>query len=196
MNESARFAFNLFYITVHVFAFLNTLVYWGAEVPAGHGGFRPPSFPKHHPSGPGSNATIAYNPNKGLFEEDDIKPFSIINLTIINSAIAGIEIFFLNSIRRPTPVAGQVAGVIFASFLYLVWAWFGGLVTGHYGIFFLNPDEMGGQMEAVIAACIVFVSLTPGRTSTRHGVLGRIEYGFTYFLSGLSHDIGSGIEEG
>lgn len=64
MNESARFAFNLFYITVHVFAFLNTLVYWGAEVPAGHGGFRPPSFPKHHPSGPGSNATIEYNPSE------------------------------------------------------------------------------------------------------------------------------------
>lgn len=52
-----------------------------------------------------------------------------------------------------------------ASFLYLVWAWFGGVVTGQPGIFFLNAEEMGGQLEAVIAAMIVFVSLTPGRKS-------------------------------
>ena len=37
-----------------------------------------------------------------MFEEDDIKPFSIINLSIVNSVIAIIELFFLNSIRRPT----------------------------------------------------------------------------------------------
>ena len=37
-----------------------------------------------------------------MFEEDDIKPFSIINLSIINSVIAAFELFFLNSIRRPT----------------------------------------------------------------------------------------------
>ena len=36
-----------------------------------------------------------------MFEEDDIKPFSIINLSIINSVFAAIEIFFLNSVRRP-----------------------------------------------------------------------------------------------
>lgn len=63
---------------------------------------------------------------------------------------------------------------MYASFLYLVWAWFGGLVTGHFGIFFLDPDDMGGQMEAVVAACIAFVSLTPGRklhTSVSRGVV-------------------------
>ena len=48
--------------------------------------------------------------DKGMFEEDDIKPFSIINLSIINSVIAAFELFFLNSIRRPTVSDNQFAG--------------------------------------------------------------------------------------
>lgn len=39
---------------------------------------------------------------KGLFEEDPIKPFSIINVWSITTVIAIIEISFLNSIRRQT----------------------------------------------------------------------------------------------
>lgn len=39
---------------------------------------------------------------KGLFEEDDIKAFSIINVWSITTVIALIEIGFLNSIRRQT----------------------------------------------------------------------------------------------
>ena len=67
----------------------------------------------------------------------------------------------------PQPVQSHTLGVILVAALYLVWAWFGQLVTGHPGIFFLDPEELGGQVEAVIAACIVLISLAPGRKS-RH----------------------------
>lgn len=60
-SDNRRFLFSLFYVTTHVFAFANTLVYWGVQVPAGHGGFRPPSF---HQSDPGSNATVMYDPSE------------------------------------------------------------------------------------------------------------------------------------
>ena len=56
-------------------------------------------------------------------------------------------------------------GVILATALYLLWAWGGGNATGRPGIFFLDPEELGGVEEAVAAACIAFVSLSPGRKS-------------------------------
>lgn len=40
--------------------------------------------------------------DKGLFEEDPIKAFSIINVWTITTVIGFIEIGFLNSIRRQT----------------------------------------------------------------------------------------------
>ncbi|XXG98074.1 hypothetical protein Hte_004393 [Hypoxylon texense] len=102
-----RFWFSMFYTIAHVFPFMNTLIYWACLVPTGHGGFRPPSMPHRHPvEPPAGNATMFYDPgkwcNKGLFEEDPIKPFSIINVWSITTVIALIEISFLNSIRRQT----------------------------------------------------------------------------------------------
>lgn len=63
---------------------------------------------------------------------------------------------------KSKPVAGHTAGVMFASAAYLAWAIVGKLATGHAGLFFLDPDLMGQQYEAVIAACVAFVTLTPG----------------------------------
>ena len=44
------FAFSLFYTIAHVFALMNTLIYWAVLVPSGHGGFTPPSLPHQHNS--------------------------------------------------------------------------------------------------------------------------------------------------
>jgi len=125
-----RLSFSVFYVVCHVFALMNTLLYWAVLVPAGHGGFKFPDLPHHHHS-PDNDTTVFYDPSKwhrgntgllvglayttyckagstdfgidkGLFEEDDIKSFSILNISTITTLIAFIEIGFLNSIRRPT----------------------------------------------------------------------------------------------
>ena len=62
-SSIGRFAFSLFYAATHTFAFMYTLIYWGVLVPSGHGGFRPPSLPKHQHPVPGENGTvILYDP--------------------------------------------------------------------------------------------------------------------------------------
>ncbi|KAH9990265.1 hypothetical protein F4779DRAFT_623848 [Xylariaceae sp. FL0662B] len=169
-----RYLFSMFYTMSHVFPFMNTLIYWGILVPSGHGGFKPPNFPHNH-TPPAGNASALYDPNKGLFEEDDIKAFSIINVWTITTVIGLIEIAGLNSIRRPTPVAAHVAGVMFASGAYLAWAGIGKLATGHSGLFFLDPDLMSNIPGAVIAACIAFITVSPGIFSYFYGLIAMRE---------------------
>ncbi|KAI1504491.1 hypothetical protein F5X99DRAFT_16548 [Biscogniauxia marginata] len=170
-----RFTFSMFYTIAHVFAFMNTIIYWGVLVPSGHGGFRPPNLPHHGHHRGNETETILYDPDKGLFEEDPIKSFSIINVWTITSLIGGIEIFFLNSIRRQTPVAAHTAGVMSLSGAYLAWAGIGKLLTGHAGLFFLDPKLMGDVPEATIAACIAFISLSPGIFSYMYGLIAMRE---------------------
>ncbi|KAI1774888.1 hypothetical protein F4818DRAFT_54964 [Hypoxylon cercidicola] len=171
-----KFWFSMFYTMAHVFPFMNTMIYWGALVPTGHGGFKPPSMPHRHPiEPPGVNATVTYDPDKGLFEEDPIKSFSIINVWTITTVIALMEIGFLNSIRRQTPVAAHTVGVMFCSGAYLAWAGIGKLLTGHSGLFFLDPELMSDMPEAIIAACIAFVALSPGFFSYMYGLIAMRE---------------------
>ncbi|KAI1488631.1 hypothetical protein F5X96DRAFT_644688 [Biscogniauxia mediterranea] len=169
------FAFSMFYTIAHVFAFMNTIIYWGLLVPSGHGGFKPPNLPDHSQHRGNQTASIMYDPDKGLFEEDPIKSFSILNLSTITSLIGGIEIFFLNSIRRQTPVAAHTAGVMCLSGAYLAWAGIGKLLTGHAGLFFLDPKLMGDIPEATIAACIAFIALSPGFFSYMYGLIAMRE---------------------
>ncbi|ORY57448.1 uncharacterized protein BCR38DRAFT_478213 [Pseudomassariella vexata] len=169
-----RLGFSLFYTTAHVFTFMNTIIYWAVLVPAGHGGFRPPSVPHHgHQTSAPGNPTAMYDPSKGLFEEGDAKAFSIINIWTISSVIGLAEILFFNSIRRPTPVAGHVAWTMFASALYLAWAGLGRLLTGHAGLFFLDPDLVDGLRGVTAAASLAFITLAPGgKLETSDGANG------------------------
>ncbi|KAH7039637.1 uncharacterized protein B0I36DRAFT_357039 [Microdochium trichocladiopsis] len=174
--RNRRYLFSMFYTTAHVFAFMNSIVYWGVLVPAGHGGFKIPKMPSHGHQGPGGSDFLdAYNPDKGLFDEDAIKPFVILNLWTVTSLIAIIEIFFLNSMRRQSPVAAHSAGIIFASGVYIAWAAFGKLLTGHSGLFFFDPDLMGQQWEAVIAASVAWLTLAPGIFSYVYGIIAMRE---------------------
>ncbi|KAI1767810.1 hypothetical protein GGR53DRAFT_525864 [Hypoxylon sp. FL1150] len=174
-HHNRKFWFSMFYTMAHVFPFMNTMLYWAVLVPTGHGGFQPPSMPHHHADQPIGNATIRYDPGKGLFEEDDIKAFSIINVWSITTVIALIEIGFLNSIRRQSPVAAHTAGVMFCSGAYLAWAGIGKLATGHSGLFFLDPDLMKDMPEAIIASCIAFIALSPGFLSYMYGLIAMRE---------------------
>ncbi|KAI8623668.1 hypothetical protein F5Y19DRAFT_492048 [Xylariaceae sp. FL1651] len=174
LSESRRFIFSMFYTTTHVFTLMNTLLYWAVLVPAGHGGFKFPKLPHHHHA-PGNDTAIFYDPNKGLFEEDDIKSFSIINVWSITSVIALFEVIFLNSIRRQTPVAGHVGSVIAASCGYLAWAGIGKLLTDHWGLFFLDPKLMGNVTGAAVAAAAAFVLVSPGIFTYIYGLIAMRE---------------------
>ncbi|OTA55605.1 hypothetical protein K449DRAFT_438524 [Hypoxylon sp. EC38] len=172
-----RFLFSLFYTIAHVFPFMNTVLYWALLVPSGHGGFKPPALPHHHHiSPPHDNATIAgFSPDKGLFEEHPIKAFSIINVWSITSIIGVIEIFFLNSIRRQTSITGHIAAVMLCSGAYLLWAALGKLITGHSGLFFLDPDLMGETPVPIITGSILFIALTPGFFTYMYGLVAMRE---------------------
>ncbi|KAI1205237.1 uncharacterized protein F4807DRAFT_443984 [Annulohypoxylon truncatum] len=169
-----RFFFSMFYTIAHVFPFMNTLVYWGCLVPCGHGGFKPPSMPHSHGDLLSRNSTARF-PNKGLLELEPIDSFSIINVWSITSIIALIEIGFLNSIRRQTPITAHIAGVMFCSGAYLGWAGLGKVITGHSGLFFLDPDIMKEMPGAIIATCIVFISVSPGVFSYMYGLIAMRE---------------------
>ncbi|KAI0160878.1 hypothetical protein GGR52DRAFT_150305 [Hypoxylon sp. FL1284] len=168
-----KFWFSMYYTMAHVFPFMNTLIYWGVLVPTGHGGFTAPSISHGH--SPANNATVLYDPDKGLFEEDSIKSFSILNVWTITTVIAIIEIGFLNSIRRQTPVVGHTFGVMLCSGAYLVWDAIGKLATGHSGLFFLDPALMGDVPETVAATCVAFVALSPGFFSYMYGLIAMRE---------------------
>ncbi|KAI1841110.1 hypothetical protein JX266_012703 [Neoarthrinium moseri] len=172
--RNRRFFFSMFYTAAHVFTFMNTIIYWAILVPAGHGGFKAPHFPHHHHS-PHNQTRALYDPHKGLFEEDDIKAFSIINVWSVTSVIGLMEVMFFNSIRRQTPVASHVAGMMFASGTYLAWAGLGKLATGHSGLFFLDPSLMGDVKEATVAASLAFISLSPGIFSYMYGLIAMRE---------------------
>ncbi|KAI8962968.1 hypothetical protein F5Y11DRAFT_171939 [Daldinia sp. FL1419] len=171
-----RYCFSLYYTIAHVFPIMNTLIYWGCLVPSGRGGFKPPKIP-YNPYGPphSSNETVGYDPDKGLFEQDPIKAFSIINVWSITSVISLIEICFLNSIRRQTPVTGHAAGVMFCSGAYLAWSGIGKLATGHSGLFFLDPDIIKDVPEAIIAASIAFIAISPGIFTYMYGLIAMRE---------------------
>ncbi|KAI1738842.1 hypothetical protein F4680DRAFT_466931 [Xylaria scruposa] len=174
VSNFERLSFSLFYTISHVFSLLNALLYWAVLVPSGHGGFAPPKFPHHHHN-PGNSTGIFYDPNKGLFEEDDIKAFSILNIWSITAIIAFVEIVFLNSIRRQSPVVGHVAGTVVANCLYLAWAGIGKLATDHWGLFFLDPELMGNSTGAAIAAAIGFLAAAPVVFTYGYGLIAMRE---------------------
>jgi hypothetical protein len=51
---------------------------------------------------------------------------------------------------------------MFARGAYLLWAFLGKLLTGHSGLFFLDPELIGNVKEAIVAAGFAFVTLSPG----------------------------------
>ncbi|RWA03173.1 hypothetical protein EKO27_g11932 [Xylaria grammica] len=164
-----RVGFSMFYTVSHIFTLLNTALYWTVLVPAGHGGFKAPEIPSHR-HGPSNATGIFYDPDKGLFEEDDIKAFSILNVWTITAVIAFVEVVFFNSIRRHSPVVGHVVGTMVASGLYLAWASIGKLATDHWGLFFLDPKLMGNSTGTAVAAGVGFVVAAPIILTYLHGL--------------------------
>lgn len=53
-------------------------------------------------------------------------------------------------------------GISLASVAYLLWASLGKVLTGHAGLFFIDPELMGDLKGAAVAASLIFVLLSSG----------------------------------
>ncbi|KAI0145574.1 hypothetical protein GGR57DRAFT_517072 [Xylariaceae sp. FL1272] len=172
--KTKAFAFSLFYTAATVIPFVNSFLYYAVLLPTGHGGFKAPDFPLHHPhgdgDGDGGNTTgIFYDPGKGLFAEDDIKPFAILNLWTITSLIAALEVVFMNSIRRQRPVTAHIAGIMAVTGVFVGWAAIGKPATGHSGLFFLDPEKTG-SVGASVAGALGLVTASAGSLTYTYGL--------------------------
>ncbi|KAK2731475.1 hypothetical protein CKAH01_08895 [Colletotrichum kahawae] len=186
-----QFYFTMFYTVTTVFTFMNTGLYWFVQLPHDDNGNGEP--PKPQPSG-GSHASSMYEQsfgfemtrlediNKGkphepfteIFGEGWFKAFVIINLFLVSTVIALIEIFWLNSIKRPLAVGAHTLGVIFFAGLYLGWAAIGKIETGADAFYWLDQKVVGSR-EAVVAASIGFVILAPILYALMYGLIGMRE---------------------
>ncbi|KAM0321570.1 hypothetical protein ACHAQA_010060 [Verticillium albo-atrum] len=172
-----QFYFTLFYFLTSVFAIVNTILYFLVTLPhegSGDGG----SPPDPEPSGWGISGSpmelrdigvatspldpydvAGKTPFTDIFGEGWFKAFAILNLFVISTLIVLVEIFFLNSVKRPFAIGAHIFGLLFLSGLYVAWAAVGKSVTGT-GPFWLDGDEAGSR-EAVVANTIGFVVLSP-----------------------------------
>ncbi|KAK4194138.1 hypothetical protein QBC40DRAFT_239136 [Triangularia verruculosa] len=159
-----RFYFSIFYTVVHVFVFMNSLIYWTVLVPQGYG---------HFPQGEGGES-ISTASAEEFFGNGWFEPFCIINLYIGIPLIALFEIFVLNSIKRQVPVPAHVFATGFFLSAYLGWAAFGKLFTGLYPFFWMDPEIME-KTEYIASYVSGFVGLGPTVFAFLYGLIGMRE---------------------
>ncbi|KAH7131584.1 hypothetical protein B0J13DRAFT_106838 [Dactylonectria estremocensis] len=162
-----QFYFTMFYTAAVVGTFMNSTIYWFITRRRDTGeAAEPENFDwavvaedeeLYWPdvSGPLSDA-----PFSDLFGEGWFNVFIILALYAIPSGLMVIEVFLLNSIKRPVAIGTHVLGLLFLTGLYLGWATLGHLLTGWFPFFWLDESQVGSQ-EAVAAYCIGFVLLAP-----------------------------------
>ncbi|OLN88351.1 hypothetical protein CCHL11_00016 [Colletotrichum chlorophyti] len=186
-----QFYFTLFYTVTIVFTFMNTVIYWFVTLPHDERGGNEP--PQAQPSGTSSSSFVLdsmpgyewtsmedvdhskpHGPFTEIFGEGWFKAFVILNLFLFTTTISLIEIFWLNSVKRPLAVGAHTLGVIFFAGLYLGWAAIGKLETGADAFYWLNEKHLGSR-EAVVASSISFVILSSIMYSLMHGLIGMRE---------------------
>jgi len=91
-----RIYFSLFFSVVHVYAFLNALVFWTVLVPQGHG-----HLPGDDNTKKPSEMFRTSNSFEDFFSDGWFEQFCVLNLWGVTAIIAFVEIIFLNSIKRP-----------------------------------------------------------------------------------------------
>ncbi|KAF9873633.1 hypothetical protein CkaCkLH20_08743 [Colletotrichum karsti] len=186
-----QFYFTLFYTVTTVFTFMNTVIYWFVTLPHNERSNGEP--PKPQPSG-GSSVSNMYEQSLGfemtrledvdkhkphepftvIFGQGWFKAFVILNLFLGSTIVALVEIFWLNSIKRPLAVGAHTLGVIFFAGLYLGWAAIGKIETGADAFYWLD-EKLIGSREAVVAASIGFVILAPIMYAFMYGLIGMRE---------------------
>ncbi|TEA12385.1 hypothetical protein C8034_v006168 [Colletotrichum sidae] len=183
-----QFYFTLFYTVTTVFTFMNTVIYLFVTLPHDDETSGEPAQPQ--PSG-GSSVSSMYESALGMemtrlddvhkhepfteiFGEGWFKAFVIINLFVASTAVTLVEIFWLNSIKRPVAVGAHTLGVTFCAGLYLGWAAIGKIETGADAFYWLD-EKLIGSREAVVASSIGFVALAPIMYSFMYGLVGMKE---------------------
>lgn len=159
-----RAFFSIFYVSAVTFPHVVSLIYWAILVPR-------------------NDAT----PVGDLFGPDWFKPFVTLNKYVVNSIIALIEVVFLSSIRRQTPIWAHIVGLTMLSLLYVGWAYIGKMVTDKYSYYFLDYNQIGWEyvVVAVFALCAlanIFFSVIYGLTGLREMLTKKGEdksYGYT-----------------
>jgi len=156
-----RVFFSIFYTAAVVFPHVVSLTYWLILVPHDHEDV---------------GGSIEH-----LFGNGWFKPYCIINLFAVNSLIATIEVVFLSSIRRQTPIWAHLSGLTTLTLVYIGWAHIGKLLTGHYAYYFLDDKETDWEYKV---AAITALSALPN-----------IFFAFVYGLTGLRQVLTKALED-
>ncbi|KAK0636998.1 hypothetical protein B0T17DRAFT_504384 [Bombardia bombarda] len=162
MHSRKRFYFSVFYTAVHVFAFMNVIIYWAVSVPNGHG---------HFPKGEGEGESV-FSAAEDFWSNGWFEPFCLINLWGVTALIAFIEVLILNSIKRQVPVPSHISIITFLLSSYLGWAAFGQLLTEQAAFFWMDPKEVE-YTEVITGCCAGFVAF------------GSVVFAFLYGLIGM-----------
>ncbi|EGO59271.1 hypothetical protein NEUTE1DRAFT_40570 [Neurospora tetrasperma FGSC 2508] len=150
-----RLYFSLYYTVSHVFAFMNTFIFWAFVVPKGHG-----ELPKERQRGSGDDAGSLV----GMF------PLSLdILLKIALTRLAG-DFFSHGCIKRQIPVHTHIIGLVVLLCAYLGWAAFGKLFIGRAPYFWLDP-EIVRYRELMFGYCALFVALGPAFFAFMYGLI-------------------------
>lgn len=125
--------FSTFYTASVTFPFVISIAYWLLLFPSA-------PVPEH-----GSKRQALYY-------------FVLINVTVINSVTALVEIMVLSSVRKQKDIATVIAVLIATYLLYAMWTVFGRFITGEYVSKYFDPDYAG--WKGVATTDIVILSLT------------------------------------
>lgn len=149
-TDSNRVLFSIFYTACMASVHVVTLVYWLILVP-------------HRPGGTLSSIVINCTVQSLIFRivnylfSNWFSAFCVLHQFAINSFIALIEVFLLNSIRRQTPIWAHTISLTTLSLIYIGWAYIGRLLTGEYVYYFLDHNVIG--WEHLLAAILSFCAL-------------------------------------
>ncbi|KAF7552657.1 hypothetical protein G7Z17_g4184 [Cylindrodendrum hubeiense] len=183
-----QFYFTMFYTATVVACFMNSTIYWFITRQRGSGdsatteSLEWTDVPEDEDLyWPETSLPVPDAPFSDLFGEGWFNAYVIVALYGITSGIMALEMFWLNSIKRPIAIGSHVLGLLFLAGLYLGWAAIGKVVTDWYPFFWLDESQVGSQ-EAVTAYCIGFVLLAPIMYILMQGFIG-IREGLTRSLS-------------
>ncbi|KAH7173876.1 uncharacterized protein B0J16DRAFT_406235 [Fusarium flagelliforme] len=166
-NLRKQFHFTLFYTLCVVFAFANSTIYFfitRQQSKESRAGEPQPELRRGNstviPTWAGYTEDKPQPPFTDIFGEGWFRAFIILSLYAFGTLVMVIEIFVLNSIRRPYTVGLHLIGILFFATAYLGWAAFGRLVTDYSPFFWLDKKEVGSD-EAITLYSIGFVFLIP-----------------------------------
>ncbi|KAI9724354.1 MAG: hypothetical protein M1812_000422 [Candelaria pacifica] len=151
--------FSIFYTAAVTIPFVVTIVFWLIMIP---------SEPFSQPDGPSStrfhnSSADGRPPVEGGIEDHPFsrgffKAFMFINLHAINSLVALVEIFFLNSVKKQSPSWIHIIGLIILDLFYVAWCYIGRAITGVYIYKFIDPSYKG--TKPVVVSIISVTSFT------------------------------------